>query len=92
MITENFIVANLKCRGCENMVIKSLSKLPGVEKVKVDLANDCVIIEHSGQTNRDEFVKKLHVLGYPQATEENGLLTQLKSYTSCLAGRLTNNK
>ena len=29
-------------------------------------------------------------LGYPEATEENGLLLQLKSFASCMTGRVHN--
>jgi len=32
----------------------------------------------------------LYDLGYPEATEENGLLLQIKSYASCMVGRISN--
>ena len=35
-------------------------------------------------------IDKLYTLGYPEATEENGLLLQMKSYASCMIGRMNN--
>jgi hypothetical protein len=32
---------------------------------------------------------ELTTLGYPEATAKNGLLTHLKSITSCMTGKLT---
>lgn len=88
METEKIIIANLKCSGCENTIKSKLLEIPGVMDVKVSHEEDSVTIQHSGITNRDTFTSKLHSLGYPEATEENGLLLQLKSYASCMVGRM----
>jgi copper chaperone len=47
-----------------------------------------VTINHEGKSTREDFTKMLHSIGYPEATEENGLLLQLKSYISCAMGRI----
>ena len=39
---------------------------------------------------RKKIISKLHDLGYPEATEENGLLLKLKSFASCMIGRTHN--
>jgi hypothetical protein len=39
---------------------------------------------------QEKIIEKLHELGYPEATEENDLLLQLKSYASCMIGRVHN--
>ena len=88
METEKIIIANLKCSGCENTIRTKLMEMEGVKDVKVDQEEDSVTIQHSGITKRDAFTAKLHSLGYPEATEENGLLLQLKSYASCMVGRM----
>jgi len=62
--------------------------MAGVSNVVVDHNSDTVVIEHRKGINREAFLKKLSSLGYPEATEENGLLTQLKSYASCLIGKI----
>jgi hypothetical protein len=43
---------------------------------------------HDAQVLRDMLTSRLYKLGYPEATEKNGLLLQLKSYASCMIGRL----
>lgn len=89
MNIENFTVANLSCDGCINTISKSLNKIIGVDKVEIDLDTNIVSVYYIGKLNRDEIADELLSLGYPEATEENGLLTQLKSYGSCLIGKLT---
>jgi copper chaperone len=91
MNKEKIYIANLKCGGCATTIKNELSKLNGVNSVEVDNENDCVTISYE-QIERSEITKKLHSLGYPEATEENGLLLQLKSYASCVIGRVNNMK
>jgi len=88
MITEKITIANLKCSGCESTITKKLKETPGVESVTVNQAEDAVTIVHNGTPTRVELTKKLHDIGYPEATEENGLLLKLKSYVSCAMGRM----
>ena len=38
---------------------------------------------------REQITHMLLSIGYPEATEKNGLLTQLKSVTSCLSGKFS---
>ena len=47
-----------------------------------------VSVNFSEPASKLEIVEKLKSLGYPEATEENGLLTQAKSYVSCMIGRM----
>jgi copper chaperone len=89
MKTEKIYIANLKCGGCATTITNELTKLKGVFKVQVDNETDCVNIEYEN-INREKIIEKLHELGYPEATEENGLLLQLKSYASCMLGRVHN--
>ncbi|MBP7477281.1 MAG: heavy-metal-associated domain-containing protein [Chitinophagales bacterium] len=90
MQTEKIIIANLKCGGCESTIIKNLKEMAGVESVSVSQEEDAVTVSFDGTATRSDFTKKLHTLGYPEATEENGLLLQLKSYASCMVGRVNN--
>ena len=88
MVTESITIANLKCQGCENSIKKELLSIPGVESVTVNHEADSVTVVHDVQVLRDTLTSRLYKLGYPEATEENGLLLQLKSYASCMIGRL----
>lgn len=88
VIKENILVANLKCSGCANTIKRNISELPGVQSVEVDPDTDMVSVAYEDSLQRDSITKKLSSLGYPEATEENGLLMQLKSYASCMIGRI----
>lgn len=89
MKTEAIKVANLKCNGCANTVKKELNALQGVQQTEVDLDNDTITVTYEA-IDRQNIIDKLHQLGYPEATEKNGLLLQLKSYGSCMIGRINN--
>ena len=91
MQTENITIANLSCGGCVNTITKKLTAITGVEKVEVDLETNNVTVNHNETVNRERLTQMLLSIGYPEATEKNGLLTQLKSVTSCLTGNFSNN-
>ena len=89
MKTEEIIIANLKCNGCATTIKKELLSLNGVQNVAVDVEKDAVNITYDN-IKRESIINKLHSLGYPEATEKNGLLLQIKSYGSCMVGRMNN--
>lgn len=89
MKTEKIFIANLKCGGCATTIKNELTKLDGVIEVIVDNETDSVEVSFEN-IERTKIIEKLHELGYPEATEENGLLLQLKSYASCVVGRVHN--
>ncbi len=91
MKTEEIIIANLKCGGCATTIKTELLKIAGVNEVEVINDKDMVKVSYEN-IERTLITQKLHSLGYPEATEENGLLLQLKSYTSCMIGKINNLK
>jgi copper chaperone len=90
MKIEKIKIANLKCEGCETTIKKGLLKIDGVSSVKIDNDKDTVTVTYDDNLDRVKITNKLHSLGYPEATEENGLLLKLKSYASCLIGKIDN--
>lgn len=90
MKIENIVVANLSCSGCVNTITKTITSLIGVENVAVDLETNNVLVNHTEKVTRKQITKTLLQIGYPEATEKNGMLTKLKSITSCLTGKLSN--
>ncbi len=89
MKTEEIKIANLKCGGCATTIKKELLEIDGVNEVKVDTDNDSVTVTYKDEV-RETILDRLHQLGYPEATEKNGLLLQLKSYSSCMIGKINN--
>lgn len=90
MKIEKIKIANLKCSGCETTIKKGLLKIEGVTSVKVDEDQDTVQVTYDDNLDKVKITNKLHALGYPEATEENGLLLKLKSYASCMKGKIDN--
>ena len=78
-------VVNIKCGGCEQMIISSLAK-EGLANVKVDIANQTVSFDGDVEKAKNILAK----LGYPEAgsKEAKSLLKKAKSYTSCMIGRV----
>lgn len=89
MKTEEIKIANLKCGGCAATINKELLALDGVDEVKVNKETDSVTINYKKEI-RSTILERLLQLGYPEATEKNGLLVQLKSYSSCMMGKINN--
>ena len=89
MITDDFLVANLKCNGCAKTIQNKLSEIPGVLTVKVDPEQASVKVEHEESTLRSSLNEQLKTLGYPEIGDDNNLLTQMKSYASCMIGKLS---
>jgi copper chaperone len=78
-------VTNIKCGGCENMIISALKKA-GLTEIKVDVTSQTV--SFAGEA--DKAGKVLSSLGYPEAgsKEEGSILKKAKSYASCMVGRI----
>lgn len=89
MKTENITIANLSCGGCVKTITKKLTEIEGVNQVNVDLETSIVTAEFDEPATLEQITEKLQSIGYPEATEKNGLLTKMKSITSCMAGKLS---
>ncbi|MFT3796463.1 heavy-metal-associated domain-containing protein [Flavobacterium sp.] len=79
-------VENLKCEGCASSIEKALMLIDQVQKVRVELDKNLVIV--TGDADRNEVIAKLTDLGYPEKGQ-NTLKCKAKSYLSCAVGRLT---
>lgn len=87
MITETLNIANIKCGGCAHSITTKLNEIQGVSEVLVDYDNGTVAMTYTDDTAKATALNKLTKMGYPEATEENGLLMQAKSYANCLVGK-----
>ena len=89
MKTEEIKIANLKCVGCATTIKKELLQLEGIYEVSVNNDTDSVTVTYNEEV-RESITNRLHELGYPEATEKNGLLLKLKSYSSWIVGKINN--
>lgn len=66
MKTERFIVHNMKCMGCANIIKSGLSQVEGVSEIYIDITKSEVTVNYLDEkVQRDEIAKKLGLLGYP---------------------------
>ncbi len=86
MKSEEFFVENIKCSGCMSTIKTSILALTGVKTVKIDLETEHITLAGT-RINREEVIKKLNFLGYPEKGK-NSLLNQAKSYVSCAVGKM----
>jgi copper chaperone CopZ len=89
MLVENITISNLNCGGCIKTITKKLTSIVGVNKANIDLESNNVMVYHNDKVSRQELTEMLMSIGYPEATAENGLLTQLKGIGSCLIGKIS---
>lgn len=66
MKTERFIVFNMKCQGCVNMIKTGLSQMDGVSEIYIDLTKSEVTVNYlSEKVSSKDIEKQLGLLGYP---------------------------
>ncbi len=90
MKSEEIVIANLSCNGCVNTITRKLTSLDGVDNVMVSLDDSKVSVRCDDAVERNDLTDLLRAIGYPETTEQNGLLTKVRSINSCLTGRITN--
>lgn len=93
-MTAIFEVANIRCGGCANTIMKAL-KEAGFEEVSVDLSCEPrkVTVDIADEAQLAQFKAVLRKLGYPLASDEEGSIDnaalKLKSFISCAVGKFT---
>lgn len=87
MITETLNIANIKCSGCAHSISTKLKEIEGLTDAAVHVDEGTVDVTFKTPEVRERIVKKLSSMGYPEATAENGLLMQAKSYANCMVGK-----
>ena len=82
-------IQNLKCGGCASTIERSISKLPYIEGVEIDVETSEVSFKYETKADRNAVETILERLGYPPAGNENGMLSKAKSFVSCATGKLS---
>ncbi|MFD1736729.1 heavy metal translocating P-type ATPase [Bacillus salitolerans] len=67
-----FSISGMTCASCVNRIEKSISKLSGVQKVHVNLANESATVEYiEEQVTTSQLVKAIEKLGYRASLGES---------------------
>ncbi len=86
---ETLHIANIKCGGCAHSITTKLNDIENISAVEVNYEQGTVSLSYTNDAAREAALEKLAKMGYPEATAENGLLMQAKSYANCLIGKAT---
>jgi copper chaperone len=91
MIMQEIIaVENIKCGGCARTIENNLNKIPNIQSVVIDVEAGTVAV--AGENlQRDELVKTLLSLGYPEKGSVSGISSfkaKATSVVSCAIGRI----
>lgn len=88
MFVQNLTIENVKCHGCVNSIQNSLNKIQGIDQVIINPATGTLKIISNQEIDIEIVVRKLNKLGYPVAGQRNSLPLKVKSYVSCMIGRV----
>lgn len=73
MLTYRFIAEDITCGHCAYTIHKGLSRLDGVEKVRVDVPSRRVEVDANEAVSEEELLRAFTEIGYPAvAVESNG--------------------
>ncbi len=66
MKTDRFVVENMKCMGCVNIIKNELSQTDGISEVYIDQSKSEVTVNYlSEKLNYNDIARKLGSIGYP---------------------------
>ena len=82
--TASFTVDGMTCASCVGRVERSLSTLPGVEAVSVNLVSGKAQVTFAERPDAEAVAAALGKAGYPLATEETRLSVEGMTCASCV--------
>ncbi len=87
---ETISVENIKCGGCARTIENNLKKIESLHSVTVNVEAGLITVE-GDNLQREELVKLLLSLGYPEKGSVSGLSSfkaKATSVVSCAIGRI----
>lgn len=81
-------IQNLKCEGCERIIVNKLSNIKNILEVEVNHDDESVSFDFHTKHDFERAKHILEMIGYPILGAENKLTTKAKSYVSCAIGRI----
>ena len=90
-MTWSVQVENIKCGGCARSIVKSISTIPGVEGLSINVEANEVTVE-GGDSLRTAVLERLAKLGYPERGAVAGFdaaAAKAKSFVSCAIGKVS---
>ncbi len=85
-------IQNLKCNGCAQTITDKLSELTGINQVSVEVDAEEVELDYQSDQVLITAKQKLLAIGYPEEEETNSTITKVKSYISCVTGKISSHE
>lgn len=82
-------IQNMKCGGCAKTITNALNQIEGVSVSSIDAENGTVTLAEWNEDLVEKVSSELRRLGYPLENEDNPLFSKVKSYASCMVGRMS---
>ena len=67
MTEQTYRVPDVSCEHCVRAITDELGKLPGVQRVGVDIKTKLVTVEHDGSVSDDQLRQGIEEAGYDVA-------------------------
>ena len=67
-MAQEFIVRDMTCCGCVSSVRKTVSQVPGVQAVAINLSQNQVRVDASENVTADQIVQAINAAGYTEVT------------------------
>ena len=84
----DFIVDNIRCSGCTNIIRKKIKEEFSIDSVEINIEKKIISFDISEHKINDVY-KMLLDIGYPKFGDSNNIITKAKSFTSCAIGKLS---
>ena len=82
-------IQNLKCGGCAHTIKTKAESVQGISDVSVNAETSEVSFSYEENSNIENLLKQLAVIGYPIIGDKNSMVSKAKSYVSCAIGKVT---
>jgi copper chaperone CopZ len=82
-------IQNVKCGGCASTIKSNLERIDGISGIEVDNEQGTVTLSEWTNDSMNTVKRELRRLGYPLEDEDNPFFSKVKSYASCVVGRMS---
>nr|WP_187120204.1 heavy metal translocating P-type ATPase [Methanomassiliicoccus luminyensis] len=88
MTKEKFDVRGMTCSACSSAVERSVSKLPGVRSVSVNLLSNSMVVDHDASVSAEDIANAVKSAGYDASPTRAAAPAEKKSAPAVDAARL----
>ena len=84
---KTYKILNVKCESCAKLIKSKLLEEFGEVDINLELEPREITVKKDDY-DEDKFKSAIKNLGYPVSDDKNCLMTKMKSYVSCMIGKI----